>query len=177
MTEVEILSAVFQRKGRILYLELMNIGLLDEKPDGVSDKRKIRALINEGYLAGGTSGGEWIRMTPKGYARMMELEVQEQNRSTAVKPKQRMKLMPRMKLMQRMKNSKLIRAIKDFVASRKEKRLLVSSWRQASEDDREVVFAALRKYGFPDGKAYTSSGPAGHLPLKGKACKREEKRG
>ena len=28
-----------------------------------------------------------------------------------------------------------------------EERVLVSSWRQASEDDREVVVAALRKYG------------------------------
>ena len=171
MTEFEILSAVFRRKGRIMYLELMNIGLMDEKPDGVSDKRKIRALIKEGYLAGETRSEEWIRMTPKGYARMMELEVQEQNRSAAVKPK------PRMKLMQRMKNSKLIRAIKHFIASRKEKRLLVSAWKQASEGDRFIVETVLRKYGFPDGKAYTSSGPSGHLPLKGKACKREEKRG
>ena len=171
MTEFEILSAVFRRKGRIMYLELMNIGLMDEKPDGVSDKRKIRALIKEGYLAGETRSEEWIRMTPKGYARMMELEVQEQNRSAAVKPK------PRMKLMQRMKNSKLIRAIKHFIASRKEKRLLVSAWKQASEGDRFIVETVLRKYGFPDGKAYTSSGPSGHLPLKGKACKRKEKRG
>lgn len=138
MTEFEILSAVFLRKGRIMYLELMNIGLMDEKPDGVSDKRKIRALIKEGYLAGGTSSTEKIRMTSKGYARMMELEVQEQNRSTAVKTK------PRMKLMQR---------IKRLISSRKEKRLLVSAWKQASEDDRKVVAAALRKYGFPDGKA------------------------
>lgn len=162
MTEVEILSAVFQRKGRIMYLELMNIGLLDEKPDGVSDKRKIRALINEGYLAGETRSEEWIRMTSKGYARMMELEVQEQNRSTAVKTK------PRMKLMQR---------IKRLISSRKEKRLLVSAWKQASEGDRFIVKTVLRKYGFPDGKAYTLSGPSGHLPLRGKACKREEKRG
>ena len=82
MTEFQILSAVHNSGNTISYVDLLNQGLTDPRPDPCSDKLRIEELIAKGCLSGNLRAGERISLTAPGIALLDQLDqaVEEQKK-------------------------------------------------------------------------------------------------
>lgn len=85
MTEFQILSAVHNSGNSICYVDLLNQGLTDSRPDPCSDKLRIEELIAKGCLSGNLRSGERITLKAHGIALLDQLQQAEEEKNKIAK--------------------------------------------------------------------------------------------
>lgn len=81
MTEFQILSALADHNGYMLYTDLLNLTLTETPPDPIGTSRLIRALLTDKLLSGSAKAFESIYLEPAGQLRLDQLRQEEHQRS------------------------------------------------------------------------------------------------